>query len=100
MKLNCWQYAGCGREPGGAKVQEMGVCPASTASALDGVHGGTEGGRSCWVVAGTFCEGVVQGTHAAKLASCRQCDFYGIVAHQEGEALVPDDGLLEKLRSG
>ena len=28
--INCWEVKKCGREPGGAKVAELGVCPAST----------------------------------------------------------------------
>jgi hypothetical protein len=28
-KLNCWEVKKCGREPGGVKVKELGVCPAS-----------------------------------------------------------------------
>ena len=36
MKLNCWQVKKCGREPGGAKVAEFGVCPAAAETALNG----------------------------------------------------------------
>ena len=34
-------------------------------------------GRICWAVAGTFCEGKVQGTFAQKYADCRKCDVRG-----------------------
>ncbi|MFH1294085.1 MAG: two-CW domain-containing protein [Pseudomonadota bacterium] len=27
-KTNCWEHKKCGRKVGGAKVQELGVCPA------------------------------------------------------------------------
>ncbi|MDH4164450.1 MAG: hypothetical protein OEW15_17440 [Nitrospirota bacterium] len=39
----------------------MGLCPAAAEEALDGVHDGTNAGRSCWVVAGTLCKDSVQG---------------------------------------
>ena len=32
MKKNCWEYKKCGREVGGAKVKDLGVCPAATNS--------------------------------------------------------------------
>lgn len=61
---NCWEIKKCGREKGGSKISESGECPASK----EGL------GHSCWVIAGTFCEGVVQGTVAQKLVSCMECD--------------------------
>jgi hypothetical protein len=30
-KLNCWELKKCGREAGGAKSNEMGICPAAAA---------------------------------------------------------------------
>ena len=62
---NCWEVKKCGREPGGAKVSERGVCPAFP-----------DHGRDCWMAAGTFCGGEVQGTFAEKLGNCQGCDFY------------------------
>lgn len=29
MKLNCWEFKKCGREPGGLKARERGACPAT-----------------------------------------------------------------------
>jgi hypothetical protein len=76
MKKNCWQFKGCGREPGGKNEKTLGTCPASVERKLDGVHGGTNAGRACWVVAGTLCGGVAQGTFAQKFKNCNNCDFY------------------------
>ncbi len=76
MTQNCWEYKKCGREPGGAHVQEYGVCPASTDSSCDGLNGGKNGGRLCWAVAGTLCEGEVQGIFVEKQLSCVSCDFF------------------------
>jgi hypothetical protein len=55
---------------------QSGVCPAATDSQYDGLHGGTNAGRACWLVAGTMCKGEVQGTFAHKYKDCAICDFY------------------------
>ncbi len=56
----CWEYMKCGRD-----VDSELKCPAYP-----------NFGRVCWVVAGTFCEGKVQGTFAQKYEDCRKCEFY------------------------
>jgi hypothetical protein len=84
MKMNCWQFKKCGREPGGPKVKEFGVCPVITVDDYDGVNGGHNGGRYCWRIAGTLCEGKVQGTFAAKFMNCLTCDFFKQVQAEEG----------------
>ncbi len=63
-KQNCWEMKKCGREPGGVKTPELGLCPASTDKTADGLNGGKNGGRICWAVTGTFCGGKIQGTFA------------------------------------
>ncbi|MBI5562947.1 MAG: hypothetical protein HY894_08895 [Deltaproteobacteria bacterium] len=82
-KINCWEHKKCGREPGGAKVKELGVCPAVTDASVDGVNSGKNGGRLCWAVSGTFCGGTVQGTFAQKELTCMSCEFYKMVKHDE-----------------
>jgi hypothetical protein len=82
--LNCWEFKKCGRQPCGPKVSELGLCPAATEHRLDGSNHGTNGGRACWFIAGTLCGGKVQGSFAAKLANCMQCDFYKLVMKEEG----------------
>ncbi len=96
-KTNCWEAKKCERQPGGSKVDELGVCPAATEAGLDGVHGGKNGGRSCWVIAGTFCGGQEQGMFANKIANCRDCDFYQVVEKEEGTSYVQPFGLLSRL---
>lgn len=64
--LNCWDFMKCGRERGGAKSNQMGVCKAYTRQA----------GQACWLVAGTLCGGTVQGSYAQKKSNCMVCDFY------------------------
>jgi len=86
-KLNCWEFKKCGREPGGAKVKELGACPAASTFA-NGANGGNNGGRLCWALSGTLCGGKVQGTFAQKLPNCMECEFYKLVRQEEGAGLV------------
>lgn len=95
-RTNCWEAKRCGREPGGAKAGEMGVCPAATAAGYDGIHGGKNAGRACWVMAGTLCGGTVQGSFATKLGACQACDFYQTVRQEEGSAIIPPAELLKR----
>ena len=83
MKQNCWELKKCGREPGGAKAAEMGICPAATDASSTGLNGGKNGGRICWAVTGTFCGGKVQGTFAQKRLSCMTCEFFSKVQAEE-----------------
>ena len=87
-KVNCWGFMKCGREPGGINEERLGICPASIAIKYDGYNDGTCAGRFCWPVAGTFCNGQIQGTFAAKLKDCLKCPFLILVAQQEGESIV------------
>ena len=84
-KINCWDSRKCGRGPGGEKGKELGICPAAADARLNGINGGTNGGRSCWTVAGTFCFGEVQGTFARKIDDCMECEFFWLVADEEEE---------------
>ena len=83
MKKNCWEHKNCGRQPGGAKAKELGVCPVTTYEALDGAHEGKNAGRACWAIAGSLCGGKIQGTYAQKLTNCWRCDFMNAVKKEE-----------------
>ncbi len=83
-KQNCWEFKKCGREENGENVDEMGVCPAATDTGCDGLNDGKNGGRICWAVAGTFCDGEVQGSFADKQLSCMTCDFFRAVEEEQG----------------
>jgi hypothetical protein len=97
-KTNCWEVKKCGRQPFGEKSKELGVCSASTESRTNGVHGGSNGGRCCWAIAGTLCGGKVQGSYASKLSNCMQCDFYKQIRQEEGTALTPSADILSMIR--
>jgi signal transduction histidine kinase len=60
LAVPCWEFMKCKRD----RNNEV-KCPAYP-----------NFGRVCWVVAGTFCEGKVQGTFAQKYQNCRRCDFF------------------------
>ncbi len=60
QEIKCWEYMKCGRDKDATTK-----CPAYP-----------NFGRICWAVAGTFCEGKIQGTFAQKYADCRKCNFY------------------------
>jgi hypothetical protein len=99
IRPNCWEIKKCGREPGGAKVDELGVCPVATEKRLDGTHGGKNAGRVCWVVAGSMCGGKIQGTYAEKYMDCIKCDFYMKVKMEENAKFKMTAPLVEKLRN-
>lgn len=96
--INCWEFKKCGRQQGGAKVAELGLCPASTETRTDGVNNGKNGGRACWALTGTLCGGKVQGPFAAKLGNCLKCDFYSKVHDEQAGDFVPAGGILKMLR--
>ena len=83
MKRNCWEFMECGREDGGVNARRLGVCPASTEYRLDGVHGGMNAGRACWLISGTLCGEEEQGTFVQKQDSCTHCVFYLHVGREE-----------------
>ncbi|MCP4591761.1 MAG: hypothetical protein GY842_13560 [bacterium] len=84
---DCWEYKKCGREPNGPKVGEFGVCPAAELAEADGFCGGTNGGRACAYITGTFCGGTIQGTHRDKEHNCKECDFYKELKAEHGAEL-------------
>jgi hypothetical protein len=98
-KPNCWEYQGCGREPGGSRAADLGICPAAATQTVDGVNRGRMGGRICWILAGTLCGGRVQGTYAMKLETCFICPFYRQVMKEEGDGFQPELDVLKKVFS-
>jgi hypothetical protein len=96
-KINCWEFKKCGREPGGVKVHELGVCPATNESKLNGVHEGENSGRTCWAIAGSMCGGKIQGSFAQKYGNCVICDFFKKVKEEEGAEFTLSSVLLKKL---
>lgn len=98
-KQNCWEYKKCGYGPNGNNCKRL-TCPTATESRLDGVHNGLRAGRACWVVAGTYCDGTVQGKFAQKYSTCMNCDFYQKVLQEEGHKFQITLQLMKRLREG
>lgn len=96
--FNCWDFKKCGREPGGKKTAELGVCPAATETRTNGINAGRNGGRACWAIGGTLCDGQQQGVYATKLKLCMECDFYQLVRDEEESRYISSTAILEKLR--
>lgn len=74
MLERCWEMKDCGREKAGRNADELGVCPAYP-----------DNGHSCWIVAGTFCGGTVQGTYARKTHFCNICEVYKLYSTSFGQ---------------
>ena len=85
-RLNCSEFLGCGREPGGESCGLDGACPAAVDADADGVNSGIGGGRVCWAISGTFCGTRAQGSEASKILSCLTCGFFTRVLKEEGLA--------------
>jgi hypothetical protein len=83
-RQNCWEYFHCGRETGGTKIQERGICPAAVDAEAHGLNNGQNGGRICWAIAGTLCDGEAKGSNVNKDTVCADCDFYKKVKAEEG----------------
>ncbi|PKN07766.1 MAG: methyl-accepting chemotaxis protein [Deltaproteobacteria bacterium HGW-Deltaproteobacteria-8] len=77
----CWEFKRCGREKGGAKAAEMGICPAWP-----------EHGKDCAIVQGTLCGGIVQGDYASKIAQCAKCDYFKSEHHRRDLAVSAAKG--------
>jgi len=96
-KLNCWEFKKCGRELDGVNAKELGVCPAATETKAHGLHEGLNAGRVCWIIAGTLCNGKIQGTFAHKIGNCKTCDFYIHVITGEREKFKSVEAINEIL---
>ena len=83
-KQNCWEYMQCGRETGGSNTAEYGVCAAAIAHTYHGTNRGTNAGRICWKIAGTYCAKTIKGIYAREVLSCLECPFFQQVKVQEG----------------
>ena len=95
-KLNCWEFRKCELGPGGSKVSEMGICPAATGSKLNGVNDGMFGGRACWAVQDTLCDGKIHHFLFLKIKTCLLCDFYKKVRMEEGKDFRGIELIIDK----
>lgn len=97
-KLNCWKFNKCGRETGGEHSSELGVCPAAVEVRTDTINDGKNAGRACWAVAGTLCQGIVDGRFASKVATCMLCGFYKTVCQEQDDAFQGTAIIFDRLK--
>ena len=86
MKLNCWEFFKCGRQPEGKNVAELGQCAAAIAKESDGINDGKCAGRFCWRVTGTESGKETTCLVAVKIGDCRDCGFFNLVKSEEDDA--------------
>jgi hypothetical protein len=96
-KQNCWEFLDCGREPGGAKVEELEVCPAAVDTRADGINGGKNGGRACWAIVGSFAGKIPSCPFPTAIKDCFGCKFYWLVSQEEGSDFVTGTEILIRL---
>ncbi|PKL46904.1 MAG: hypothetical protein CVV39_06565 [Planctomycetes bacterium HGW-Planctomycetes-1] len=87
MKVNCWEFRKCGRQPGGTKVEEFGVCPAAISKEHNGKNGGQTGGRYCWKAKGTLSDIHTKNNKTEKILKCIACEFYKLVQDEQGSCI-------------
>lgn len=93
MKMNCWECMGCGRH-----IQnDKGICPATVDARLDGIYGGKNAGRACWLVKDTLCGGRSDGKFKDKIKKCSNCGFYNRVMKEEGKGFIISINALKEV---
>lgn len=97
MKLNCWEILKCGYGPDGELAKEFGVCPVVSITSLDGVHGGMNAGRSCWMIKGTHCFNETQGSAISKIEICKECEAYRKIKIEESQNFKDFSDLIKRL---
>ncbi len=67
---------------------EFGICPVTTDALSNGVHGGVNGGRWCWVVKGMLCENEGLEPLREQVMACGRCEFFRVLQFEEGSGLM------------
>lgn len=96
-KINCWDFKNCARNGHDKCAKEAVVCPAFSETVLNGINGGKNGGRSCWLIPGTVCGSRIQRSFAARSLVCRFCNFKRFVLSEENPDCVVSDTFLRML---
>lgn len=83
-KLNCWEFMKCGKEPVRDNGGKFETCPIASETLANGLNGGVNGGRICWVIAEVCCEHKVDPHNLQWKYSCFSCEFRFKVMTDEG----------------
>jgi hypothetical protein len=97
IKINCWDFHKCGRNIENKREDGSGICPALLETGLNGIHGGKNGGRVCWIIPGTLCGGWTQRKLVPKYVLCRLCNFKKTVFKDERPDSILSDRFLNML---
>ncbi len=62
----------------------------------DGINGGKNAGRICWLIANTMCKGDGATTFEDMIEVCTGCDFYKLVKEEEGNMLMYSIEVLQE----
>jgi len=79
-RLNCWEFRNCGQGPDNPES----ICPVPKAVEKNGINGGFNAGRYCWVFPGTRCAEGIQSSFERKPIECLTCEFFRLVEVEEG----------------
>jgi hypothetical protein len=96
MKKNCWEFKGCGQERRGRK-NSLVKCPVPEMTSADGINGGKNAGRICWLIANTMCKGDTESTFEAMIKTCGECDFYKLVKAEGGKTVMLSIDMLREV---
>lgn len=100
MLRNCWEFKACGRQPGGDRTDELGVCTVATCTMAHGINDGINGGRACWTIEGSLCGSKIQGNFSQKIGQCMSCDFYARVRQEQGQNYTGTKKILDIMKHG
>ncbi len=81
-RLDCWEQLKCGAET--CSPGDKGWCPVPFDESLNGVNGGTNGGRACWAVLGAKCRAGDATAPPGDAEVCVACPVLSTVRTQEG----------------
>jgi len=75
-KLNCWDFKKCCKKTD-SRGNSNNLCPVKKELIANGLNGGINGGRICWVIMDSHCKKKPQ-------SACFQCEFRYKVMAEEG----------------
>jgi hypothetical protein len=75
-KFNCWDYKKCCKEMD-SRGNSNNLCPVKNEVIANGLNGGINAGRICWVIMDANCKKKAQ-------TACFQCEFHYKVIAEEG----------------
>jgi hypothetical protein len=96
LKKNCWEFKG-NRQRRKVCKEGCSQCLVPQMANYDGINGGKNGGRICWLIIGTLCDKNVQLTFSHKLNTCIKCDFYKSVKQEEGKHLCLPIDIIQNI---